>query len=140
LSLTAAITWESMEAVPSIGPDWLSFDKLAHFAVFGMLATAVVRLERTRAWPLLAGWWAIVIVSAYGAGTELLQSLTPYRSMEFDDWVADTLGAVVAVPLYLRWAWYRRWLETPVGRRRPAAAPPQPRVDLSAAPVPNFPE
>ncbi|MFA5057622.1 MAG: VanZ family protein, partial [Opitutaceae bacterium] len=68
--------------------------------------------------PLIGSWWAIVLVSVYGAATELLQSLTPYRSMEFDDWMADTLGAAVAVILYLSWMWYRRLLEQPVRRRR----------------------
>jgi VanZ family protein len=75
-----------------------------------------------------------VLVSVYGFGSELLQSLTPDRSMEFDDWVADTLGAAVAVILYLRWTGYRRLLERPVCRRR------QPRVEISPESLPNLPE
>jgi hypothetical protein len=51
--------------------------------------------------------------------------------MEFDDWLADTLGAALAVILYLRWTSYRRLLETPVGRRR------QPRVEISQESRPN---
>ena len=117
-ALTAVITWESVSAVPSVGPEWLSFDKLAHFGVFGLLATTIARLDAARRWRLLGPLWAIVLVSVYGIVIEFLQSLTPMRSMEYDDWLADTLGAVLAVVLYLRWTWYRSLLEmTP--RKRP---------------------
>ena len=132
--LMAVITWESVSSIPAVGPAWLSFDKLAHFGVFGLLATTIARLERAPQWPLIGALWAIVLVSVYGFGSELLQSLTPDRSMEFDDWVADTLGAAVAVILYLRWAWYRGLLETPINRRR------EPRVEISTESLPNLPE
>ena len=131
--LTAVITCESVEAVPSVGPEWLSFDKLAHFGVFGLLATAVARLDQAKHWRLLGALWAIVLVSVYGFGDELLQGFTPNRSMEFADWTADTLGAAVAVVVYLRWNWYRCVLETPVRRRR------QPRVEISSESGPNPP-
>lgn len=131
--LMAVITWESVSSIPGVGPAWLSFDKLAHFGVFGLLATTIARLEQAPRWPLIGAHWAIVMVSAFGSGIELLQSLTPDRSMEFDDWVADTLGAALAVVLYLRWTWYRRLVETPVNRRR------QPRVEISTESMPNLP-
>ena len=115
--LAAVITWESVSAVPSVGPAWLSFDKLAHFGVFGLLATTIARIERVNRWPLIGALWAIVLVSVYGGATELLQSLTPMRSMEFDDWLADTLGAAVATVAYLRWPWYRRRLEWGMPKR-----------------------
>ncbi len=133
LALTAVITWESVVAVPSVGPAWLSFDKLAHFGVFGLLATTLVRLRAARRWPLLGPLWAIVLVSIYGMAIEFLQALTPLRSMEYDDWVADTLGAAVAVACYLAWTRYRRLLERPVVRRGAR------RVEISADPVPNPP-
>jgi VanZ family protein len=132
--LMAVITWESVSSIPAVGPAWLSFDKLAHFGVFGLLATTIARLDQAPQWPLIGALWAIVFVSVYGFGSELLQSLTPDRSMEFDDWAADTLGAAVAVILYLRWTWYRRLLETPINRRR------QPRVEISTESPPNLPE
>jgi hypothetical protein len=118
LALTAVVTWESVSAIPSVGPPWLSFDKLAHFGVFGLLATTIARLERAQRWPLLGALWAIILVSVYGMGIEILQSFTPTRSMEYGDWVADTLGAALAVGLYLGWTWYRRLLEFPVHRGR----------------------
>jgi hypothetical protein len=129
--LMAVITWESVSAIPGVGPAWLSFDKLAHFGVFGLLATTIARLDQAKHWPLIGALWAIVLVSIYGFGSEWLQSFTPDRSMEFDDWLADTLGAALAVILYLRWTSYRRLLETPVGRRR------QPRVEISQESRPN---
>jgi hypothetical protein len=53
--------------------------------------------------------------------------------MEFADWVADTLGAAVAVVVYLRWNGYRRVLEMPLRRRH------QPRVEISPESGPNPP-
>ena len=120
--LTAVITWESVSAVPGVGPAWLSFDKLAHFGVFGLLATTIARIDGADRWPVIGELWAIVLVSIYGLGTELLQSLTPMRSMEYNDWLADTSGAAVAVIVYLRWTWYRHLLELPVNRRRARAS------------------
>ena len=120
LALGAVLTWESVSAIPGVGPSWLGFDKLAHFGVFGLLATTLARLEAAKRWPLLRELWAVVLVSAYGLGIEILQGFTSFRSMEFGDWVADTLGAALAVALYLRWTRYRRLLELPAGRRRPA--------------------
>jgi VanZ family protein len=61
---------------------------------------------------------AIVIVSIFGLSDELHQHFTPGRSMEFMDWVADTLGATLAVGLYTYWAWYRKLLEAPLWGRR----------------------
>jgi VanZ family protein len=40
-----------------------------------------------------------VIASLYGASDELHQSFIPGRSPEIGDWVADTLGALIAVLL-----------------------------------------
>ncbi len=135
--LAAIITWESVSAVPGVGPPWLSFDKLAHFGVFGLLATAIARLGPAARWRGLGAWWAVVLVSAFGGATELLQGLTPMRSMEFDDWAADTLGAGVAVACYLNWTGYRRLLERPVRRRPPPAADGEPRVEISPEASPN---
>jgi len=95
------------------GPSVRNFDKVAHFFVYGLLATLVVRaLMGTRA------FWAIVIVSAFGVSDEFHQHFTPGRSMEFMDWVADTLGATLAVALYTYWAWYRKLLEAPLWNTR----------------------
>lgn len=119
--LAGTITWCSgfPASVPTVG--WLQVDKLGHFAAYGALATAIVRHPALRSWSLLGFWWALVLASAYGMGDEFRQSLTHgIRSPDWHDWVADTCGAIVAVTLYLRWPWYRRWMEMPVFRRRKA--------------------
>ncbi len=109
-------------------PSFVGLDKVAHFGVFGLLATLVLRTASIwrRRW---RAFLAIGVVSLFGATDEWHQSFTPGRSVEFADWIADTAGATLAVALYLRWAWYRKLLETPLRLRRrktvatPAAAP-----------------
>jgi hypothetical protein len=100
-------------------PPVLDFDKIAHFSIYGLLATLVAR-----AW--FDGrrlWWAVLIVSLFGMSDEWHQSFTPGRSVEVLDWLADTAGACLAVAAYRHWAGYRRVLEW--GRwRRPRGGPP----------------
>lgn len=85
-------------------------DKIAHFCVYGLLATLVVRLGRASPAP----WIALVVVMAYGLTDEWHQSFTQGRSVELADWIADTLGAFLAMMLYTRLRWYRRTLEQPL--------------------------
>jgi len=93
-----------------------SFDKLAHFCVYGLLATLVFRLipQTSKNWR--SALLVIVAVSLFGLSDEIHQAFTPGRSVEFADWVADTLGAFVAVLVYWKWGAYRNLMET--GRRR----------------------
>lgn len=88
-------------------PNIVNFDKAAHFAIYGLLATLVARNGfvpgRT--------WVPIVAVSLFGLTDEWHQSFTPGRSVELVDWVADTLGAIVAVTAYAGWPFYRATLE-----------------------------
>lgn len=88
-------------------PEIVNFDKLAHFCVYGLLGSLVFRCRTGRHW----AWWAVLIVSAFGGTDELHQSFTPGRTMEWGDWICDTMGAALAVFLYARWTWYRRLLE-----------------------------
>jgi len=132
--LAGTITWCS--GFPTTVPEvsWLAMDKLGHFAAYGTLATAIVRISELRRWPLLGCWWGMVLASAYGIGDEFRQSLTHgIRSPDWHDGLADTIGAVVAVTLYLRWDWYRRLLELPVIRKKPA----KPQVEIPPEPLPN---
>ncbi|MBA3850203.1 MAG: hypothetical protein C0502_09455 [Opitutus sp.] len=81
-------------------------DKGVHFLVFGLLATLVVR----NGFAPRQVWVAVLAVSVFGATDEWHQSFTPGRSVEVADWVADTLGAAVAVAAYAAWPGYRRFL------------------------------
>jgi VanZ family protein len=107
--MAAAIVFASSQShVPGMGVS--GSDKVIHFAAFGLLATLTVR-----ALPRSFAWLAVVAVSLFGATDEWHQSFTPGRQMDWADWMADTLGAAVAVLAYLRWSAYRRLLETRMG-------------------------
>jgi VanZ family protein len=98
----------SQLAAPKVG---FSYDKLAHFLVFGLVATSVMRIPifMQRNWN--GALKVIFLISLYGVLDEYRQSFTVGRSVEFDDWIADTSGALLASVLYLKWHWYRRLLE-----------------------------
>ncbi len=77
-------------------------DKLVHFCEYGtfgfILAWTFARL----------GWknpylWAALVASLYGATDELHQYYVPGRTMEFLDWVADTLGGINGSQIYRLW-------------------------------------
>ncbi len=118
--LAATITWCSgyPASVPTVR--WLEVDKLGHFGAYGALATAIIRHPALLRWPWLGLWWALPLASTYGMGDEFRQSLTNgIRTPDWHDWLADTVGAVVAVSLYIRWPWYRRIMETVLWKKRP---------------------
>ena len=54
---------------------------------------------------------AVGVTSLYGATDEWHQSYVPGRYAEVADWVADTLGALLATVLYAHWTVYRNFLE-----------------------------
>jgi VanZ family protein len=111
--LAAVIVWASGHGQVA-APGIVDFDKAAHFSVFGLMATLVLRPMGGR-----RVWLAVVIVSFFGGTDELHQSFTPGRSMEFADWIADTCGAIVAVTAYSFWPLYRRVLETRLWKHKP---------------------
>jgi VanZ family protein len=81
-------------------------DKLKHFGAFALLVFLLLRAFRFE-FPAAANGRLIglsmVGSSAIGAMLELWQCLFPYRSAEFADWVADTLGALLAGFLANQW-------------------------------------
>jgi len=117
LTLAGAVVFAS-GGNPQLPVSFVGIDKLAHFGVFGLLATLVLRMPQVWNRAGWRGWIAVVAVSAFGATDEWHQSFTPGRSVEFADWISDTSGAALAVSLYLNWSWYRRLLEISLGRRR----------------------
>lgn len=106
----------SILAVPDLA--LFTLDKIGHFLLFGLLATLLIRNQEF----LQARWKgalaAALIVSFYGAFDEFRQSLTPGRSVEFYDWLADTLGSLVAVTAYSCIPIYRKVLEWRPLRRK----------------------
>jgi VanZ family protein len=77
-------------------------DKLIHLCEYGafgfILAWAFVRLGAKN--PYL---WAALIASMYGATDEIHQYYVPGRTLEFLDWVADTLGGTAGSQIYRLW-------------------------------------
>ena len=73
-------------------------DKVAHFIIYGILALLLYRaLHGERKFrPLAAVLLSVLLASAYGALDEFHQYFVPSRSMDILDWMADTLGALIA--------------------------------------------
>jgi VanZ family protein len=92
-------------------PNVSGIDKFGHFIVYGWLGVLWARVPWVTRLKPLGVWTAVAIASLYGITDEFHQSFTPGRGVEFADWVADTVGALVAVTLYARWHGLRRWLE-----------------------------
>lgn len=91
--------------LPEVG--FVATDKLLHALVFGGLALLLARAART----LLPHWpfgkrlaLSALGASFLGALLEICQSFVAYRSAEFLDWFADTVGAVCAVGLAILYA------------------------------------
>lgn len=91
---------------------FIGYDKVIHFLVFGLLATTIyIPLENKPIWATIL---AIGLTSLFGLTDEIHQGYTPGRSVDFYDWIADTLGAITAVFIYRSVGWYRRLLNAKV--------------------------
>jgi VanZ family protein len=112
--LVAATIFFASSRSAVAAPGVVDFDKVVHFAVYGLLATLIVRLGRGSRAAVIA----LVLTSLYGASDEWHQSLVPGRASEMADWIADTCGGVLAIVLYTGWPWYRARLETSLGPKR----------------------
>jgi len=113
VALAVTITCASGGMGPQI-PKMLLFesiDKVAHFLVFGLLATLICRASREQQLALRQGLLAIALTSLFGMSDELHQAFNPYRTFEIADWVADSTGAIVAIVVYQGWPLYRNFLE-----------------------------
>ena len=107
LSLLMALTWMGLLFYLSHQPSlptpslFSGQDKIVHVLAYGGLAVMLLGSCSLRAghysWRQIGA--SVVIASLYGASDELHQSFVPGRSPEIGDWVADTLGALIAVLL-----------------------------------------
>ncbi|HEU5081595.1 MAG TPA: VanZ family protein [Opitutaceae bacterium] len=112
--VAATIFIESGQGVVA-GPDLPNFDKVAHFFVYGLLATLLLRTSTLRELGGRGVWIALALTSLFGVSDEFHQSFTPGRSVDFLDWIADTSGAALALFCYARWTFYRSTLEFTLG-------------------------
>jgi VanZ family protein len=86
-------------------------DKTAHFVAFGLMVPLFTRALRYF-WPATPRWRLILaaagLASLAGALLELWQSFLPFRTAEFLDWAADTVGAAAAAVLVaIGWRLFR---------------------------------
>jgi len=121
-ALIMILVWASQHSSSSpAGPDFIGFDKIAHFFVFGLLATLVYRATH---FPLSSPFkWmvAFAVVALYSSIDEAIQYFNPVRTADWMDLVADGLGAIVALFFYRNWKFYRELMERPVLRSRSSA-------------------
>jgi VanZ family protein len=94
----AVLFWFGLIPLKSLpGPEFELADKVWHLLAFGgltgLLSRSLRHFSRTA---LQAVGTAAVCASALGALLEIFQALTSYRSADVADWVADSLGALLA--------------------------------------------
>ena len=73
-------------------------DKVLHAVEYGLLALVCYRAFRRGAGPLVARQalvLAIVTASVFGITDEVHQFFVPFRESTWQDWLADTIGAVI---------------------------------------------
>ena len=73
------------------------FDKVVHFTMYGVLAGLATLAMREHRAMLRMFILTVLAVAAFGAVDEWHQRFIPGRSMEFGDWVADSLGGATGV-------------------------------------------
>jgi VanZ family protein len=77
-----------------------NYDKLLHAAEYATGGFLCCLALGPRLW-----WVAALLVSLYGATDELHQILTPMRSCDWRDWIADTAGGTLGALSF--WLWRR---------------------------------
>lgn len=108
--MVTLVVSSSCRGAPS-GPGFLGFDKVAHFFVFGLLGTLFFRAIKCGFLDPRRCVLAFLGVVAYALVDEGIQYFNPYRTFDYWDWLADALGAMLAILLYRYWGWYRGVLE-----------------------------
>jgi VanZ family protein len=98
--MAAIFVLSSQESLPSL-PSGLT-DYTGHFIGYALLGTLLLRALAGATWRGVTArnaWIAAAAASGYGVTDEIHQTFVPGRTATVEDWVADTLGAVVAVVL-----------------------------------------
>ncbi|HYQ16453.1 MAG TPA: VanZ family protein [Polyangiaceae bacterium] len=90
--------WAGLIPLKSLpGPDFALADKAWHLAAFGGLAGLFARSVAHFGRPsLLAARDAALAATALGGLLEILQGFTAYRSPDWADFLADSLGTALA--------------------------------------------
>jgi VanZ family protein len=89
--VSLAVLFAPASGVPSAPP---GADKLVHAALFAALALS-------GRWAGVPGSTLVFLLVAYGAGSEVVQAVTPLaRSGSVADWLADVVGVLVGATLW----------------------------------------
>jgi len=111
IAMMGTLYWASAQEKPEIVPALNIPDKWAHFIAYGLLGTLILRTK----WVLGRGtrgmFIAVSVASLYGISDEWHQSFVPGRYPDVVDWIADTLGALLATVLYTKWTFCWNFLE-----------------------------
>src|SRR5882672_12911401 len=94
----ALLFWAGLIPLKSLpGPDFALADKVWHLMAFGGLAGLLSRALRHFGRPsLTAARDAALVATALGGLLEILQSFTAYRSADWADFLADSVGTALA--------------------------------------------
>ncbi len=96
IGLAAAMLYGSL--APSLAPPGeYGFDKFLHAGAYGLLAGLLTLATRTRK----AAIAAIALTIAYGGLVEIAQGFIPERMGSWEDFAANTVGAVLVGGLVL---------------------------------------
>jgi VanZ family protein len=101
-------------------------DKILHFSAFGALGLLMVhsfKHSRNSVLQKYAGYWAVIFTSIYGIFDELHQILVPGRLCSFADWLADTIGALLLVLIFMYFLYHKN--------KQPARDEPGQKNDVS---------
>lgn len=109
--LAVTITWMSGGSNPQAPFGIPHFDKIAHYFIFGLLATAVQRTRPETSTSFRQAAYAVAVTGLFGLTDEVHQYTNPERFFELADLLADTLGAITATLVYRHWTAYRKLLE-----------------------------
>ena len=105
IGLCLLIFWQSSGPLPPRTPYLPGLDKLAHFAVYALLAFLAARAFATMPFPdqaRVVPWAAASFAALYGISDEIHQSFVPGRSADAWDWGADVFGAIVGALFFRR--------------------------------------
>ena len=91
----------SSESAPLPEVTTLVWDKLLHFIEYGILAVLFYRAFTGEGLNgLTSSLLALAATSIYGASDEWHQTFVPLRTSDLSDWIADTIGASIAIAAY----------------------------------------
>lgn len=82
-------------------PMWFeNQDKIFHAGAYGLMGIFAWRCFRhVISTPIILGLLTVTFCSLYGVSDEWHQSFVPGRDSSYKDWIADTVGAIIAAYL-----------------------------------------